>query len=171
MTIGDPNVTTAMAFCMIGFLVLQTVTLLVVLIRVTSRVRQTEAAVVRMTEIVRDRLRAAHQTLERLAWMNERMPDIEERSNAFLDAAGNRLNQFDTKVGETIQKATERVEDSGRKLEYGLAQFNRQTTQLIRDFHYPARHASAVLKGISAGIRAWRQKGAEIPLQDDENFI
>ena len=163
--------TTAMVFCMIGFLVLQTVVLLIVLIRVSSGVRQTEGAVARMTEIVRDRLRETHQTLERLAWMNEQMPLIEERSNAFLDAAGDRIVKFDTKVGKTIQKATERVEDSGRKLEYGLAQFNRQTTQLIRDFHYPARHASAVLKGINAGIKAWREKGAELPLQDEENFI
>jgi hypothetical protein len=171
MTFTDPNLTTVLVFCMAGLILIQTIGLVVALVRVTNKARLTEAAVVRITEVVGDRMKEAHQTLEQLAWIQERMPLIEERSNAFIDAAGTRLEQFDARVGETIQKATLRVEESGRKLEYGLAQFNRQTTQLIRDFHYPAGHVAAVLKGVSAGIKAWRKTSSGIPLQDEESFI
>lgn len=171
MTLTDPDLTTILVFCMAGLLLIQTIALLVALSRITDRARLTEAAAVRITEVIRDRLKEAHQTLEQLAWMEERMPVIEERSNAFIDAAGQRLEQFDARVGETIRKARLRVDESGRKLEYGLAQFNRQTTQLIRDFHYPAGHVAAVLKGVSAGIKAWRMRSSGMPLQDEESFI
>lgn len=171
MTVTDPTLTTVLVFIMAALVLIQTAGLLIALGKLTVQIRQTEQNLVRMTKMVHGRLEEANALLEHLSGVQGHLEEIATHSNRFLDATGEHIERTNDRLAGLLTTATTKVDESGRTLEYALAQFMRQTTQLSREVHYPAKRISAVLKGIQVGLRTFLSRDRHVPTQDEEAFI
>ncbi len=171
MAVNDPTLTAVLVFIMAGLLLIQTAGLLIALGKLSSQVRKTEQSLVQITEIIHGRLVEANTLLKHLSGMQGQLEQIAVRSNGFIDATGERIEDANSRIARLLGTATTKIEESGRTFEYALAQFMRQTTQLTREVRYPAKRLSAVLKGVQVGLRTLLSRERDVPTQDEEAFI
>ena len=171
MAVTDPTLTTVLVLVMAGLVLIQTFGLLVALAKVSSQVRKTEQNLIRITSIIHERLAEAGGMLKRISDMKGYAEELGTRSNQVIDSAGDRIERTNDRIAGLLAAATDKVDASGRTLEYGLTQFTRQTTQLSREVHIPAKRISAVLKGVQVGLKTFLAREHSVPTQDEEIFI
>lgn len=116
-------------------------------------------------------LRVASELLARVGQVTAFLPALEKHTVRLLDAAGSKAGAWDQAAARGLAKATEAVEATSRRLEYGLTHFSRQTTILTRKARIPILHFSAIIRGIAVGVETWRQGRRSSPLMDEESFI
>ncbi len=171
MTITDPTTLTVLVFFMAFLLLVQTLGLLIALALFSSRIQDAEKSMVGLVGVVRRELQEMSTLFGRAVWFREKLPALERQSLRVLDATSSGLAQADQFAADRLHKATVKVDEAGRKLEYGLTQFTRQTTHLTRELRRPTGQLSAVVKGILAGIKALKTRDRSTPLQDEDIFI
>jgi hypothetical protein len=171
MAITDPTTTTILVFCMAFMVLLQTLGLIVVLALLSSRIEAAEKSMVGLVGVIRHELRETSGLLGKAGWLHGKMPAVERQSLRLLDAASSKLTTADEFAGDRLRRATLKIDEAGRKLEYGLTQFTRQTTLLTRELRRPTGHLSAVVKGVLVGFKALRTRERSAPLQDEDIFI
>jgi hypothetical protein len=171
MSINDPTAITILVFIMAGLVLIQTVGLLFALGKLSSQVRSAEQSVVEIANVIRGRVAAANALLKYLSGMQTRLEDLASRSNQLIDATGDRIAVANDHIAGLLELATGKVDESGRSVEYVLAQFMRQTTQLTRQVHHPTKRVSAVLKGVQVGLKTLLSRERSVPTQDEEAFI
>jgi hypothetical protein len=171
MSINDPTAITILVFIMAGLVLIQTVGLLFALGKLSSQVRSAEQSVVEIANVIRGRVAEANALLKYLSGMQTRLEDLASRSNQLIDATGDRIAVANDHIAGLLELATGKVDESGRSVEYVLAQFMRQTTQLTRQVHHPTKRVSAVLKGVQVGLKTLLSRERSVPTQDEEAFI
>lgn len=171
MAVTDPTLTTVLVFVMAAFVLIQTAGLLIALGKLSSQVRKTEQNLIRITKVIHGRMAEANALLKHLSGMQGHLEALAQHSNTFIDVTGDRIERANNRVAGLLGVATDKVDESGRTLEYTLTQFMRQTTQLTREVHYPTKRVSAVLKGIQVGLKTLVSRERTVPTQDEEAFI
>ncbi|MEJ2078967.1 MAG: hypothetical protein P8020_11485 [Acidobacteriota bacterium] len=171
MSINDPTAITILVFIMAGLVLIQTVGLLFALGKLSSQVRSAEQSVVEIANVIRGRVAEANALLKYLSGMQTRLEDLASHSNQLIDATGDRIAVANDHIAGLLELATGKVDESGRSVEYVLAQFMRQTTQLTRQVHHPTKRVSAVLKGVQVGLKTLLSRERSVPTQDEEAFI
>jgi hypothetical protein len=152
-------------------LLLQAGVLAITLLKLDRRIQRSQRNLLKANSTLRNALQNTGKLLERIAGLVEYMPTLESRANGLIDRLGAYLDDLDERSASGLVTASRKIEEGGRKFEYALSQFERQTSHLSRSVHYPAGQVSAVLKGIRAGLQAYREKDPQAPLQDEEIFI
>jgi uncharacterized membrane-anchored protein len=171
MTINDPTLTTVLVFIMAALVLIQMAGLLIAFGKLSSQIRNAERSLVGIAEIVHGRIEEANALLKHLSGVQGRLEELAARSNSLIDTTGDRIGLANEHVAGLLEAATGKVDESGRSLEYALAQFMRQTTLLSRQVHQPAKRVSAVLKGVQVGLRTFLSRERGVPTQDEDAFI
>ncbi len=165
------DLTTVLVFCMAAMVLAQAILLTLALTSLDRRLRRWTVQVTASQEAVGRTLRAASALLAKAAQVTARFPALEQRANHWLEVLAAQTERLDQQAAKGLSAAVRVVEEAGRRIEYGLVQFSRETTVLARKVHLPARQVSAVLKGVRAGLEAWRKPPRMSALQDEEDFI
>jgi len=171
MAITDPTTATILVFCMAFMLLLQTLGLIVVMALLSSRIEAAEKSMVGLVGVIRRELQETSGLLGKVGWLHGKLPEVERQSLRLLDSASSKLTRADEFAGDRLHQATLKIDEAGRKLEYGLTQFTRQTTLLTRELRRPTGHLSAVVKGVLVGFKTLRTRERTAPLQDEDTFI
>ena len=161
----------ALVVVMASFFLLQTAGLLFALTRLTASMQRSQAAMVTLVQQLSSKLGQARSLLGRVEWTKERLPVLSDRANLTIDRVGYQIGRADDAAAAALVKAQGAVVEGGRRVEYALAQFKRHTSQLSKEVHLPAKHVSAVLKGVLVGLETFRSQGHQPPYPDDEEFI
>ncbi|GAB4117516.1 MAG: hypothetical protein Kow001_17760 [Acidobacteriota bacterium] len=165
------DLTTVLVFCMAAMVLGHAVLLALALVSLDRRLRHWTERLTASQAAVGGSLRAASELLGRVAQIAAGLPRLEQKANHWIDVLAIQTERLDQQAARGLAEAIRLVEETGRRIEYGLVQFSRETTVLARKVRLPAKQLSAVLKGIQAGLHAWRRPPHPSALQDEEDFI
>lgn len=165
------DLTTVLVFCMAALVLLEGVIQVVALTMLERQLHRWAVRLEASQAAVGGTLQAASHMLSRVALVTVYLPTLERQTNRLLDQVSGRLQVWDEAAARGLAKATEGLDATSRRIEYGLVQFTRQTSLLSRKVQIPAMRLSAMIKGVQAGVDAWRRGRRVSPLMDDENFI
>jgi hypothetical protein len=160
-----------LVFCMAGLVLGHAVLLALAFVSLDRRLRHWTDRLTASQAAVGDSLRAASVLLGQVAQVAARLPSLEQKANHWLDVLATQTERLDQQAARGLAEAIRLVDETGRRIEYGLVQFSRETTVLARKVRLPAKQLSAVLKGLRAGLDAWRRPPRPSALQDEEDFI
>jgi len=175
MTISNPQLVTILVFVIAGLFLIQTLFLLVFLDQVNRRVRRAEKSLVEASKKASAGLRNAQELLLQVSRVTDRLPLAAQEVNNLLETASVKAQQINEIVAKNIHLSTVHVEETGRRIEFALGQFTRQTSKVRKWVRYPAYFISAIIHGAFTGVRTYtrdsrrRQPATHYP--DDEIFI
>jgi len=165
------GLTLYLTLAMVLLMLVQAVGLVYALLRVNTLLRRSEKVMEDRFLSVQNQLRTLSTSLESLAGVTARIPELAAKTCTALDSTAEYLVRADESTAKALQKASQAVEESGRRVDLAIARFSRHTGQVVKGIETPAHQASAFLKGVRTGFRVWREQRTGIPTQDEDRFI
>ena len=175
MTISNPQLVTILALFIAGLFLIQTLFLLVFVDQVNRRVRRAESMLIKVSKQASRGLQSANEYLVQVGRIADTLPVVAREVNKFLDIASEKLYRANEVAAHDIHLGTTYVEEVGRRIEFVLHQFTRQTSKVRKGVRYPAHIVSAIIHGTFTGLKAYsrasRRKQPPTHYSDDEIFI
>lgn len=173
MVVNDLDLVTVLVFIMVGLVILQSVGLVIMLAKSNARLQEAESRLQRYSVQMRPLLANLRDALERLKWIPGQLQAFEETTENLLTSVVGGLETANERFKVGLGAGCDRIEEAGRKIEYGLSTFSRQTTRVHRSIRYPASNFSALIHGLTAGIETLRgdKKDPTRHYQEEEDFI
>jgi hypothetical protein len=175
MTSSDPQFVTILAFLIAGLFLIQTLFLLVFVDQVNRRVRRAESSLVKASRKISCGLQRTKQHLQQLSWITDRLPVVAREVNNLLEIASEKARWANEIAAHDIHLSTAHLEETGRRIEFALSQFTRQTSKVRKWIRYPAYCISAIIHGAFTGAKAYTRNSRKgqpaTHYPDDEIFI
>jgi hypothetical protein len=173
MTFQNLETATVLIFVLAAFIVAHMIVILVIISKVDQEMKRVEKSATRFAKELREDLTSLNEGLGRLEPVFRTLPLAEKAIaqvvNSLMSGAG-RANQ---NASKGIESALHSIDEAGRKFEFALTRFSRQTTRVRRAVRYPTISAAALAHGFVTALRVLRKpkKRPMRHLNDGESFI
>jgi hypothetical protein len=175
MTISDPALVTTLVFLIAGLFLLQTLFLLVFVDQVNRRVRRAERSLNRVSRRATAGFGTAKNYLQQLGVIAEKIPAVANEVDSLLDITVEKVHSANQRAAREIHLTTAHIEETGRRIEFALSQFTRQTSKVRRWIRYPGHCLSAIIHGAFAGVKTYSRDSSRgqpaTHYPDEEIFI
>ena len=160
-----------LAFCLLA----QTAFLFVALRKTDQQLVQLQTPLDKLISHTERLLGASRDVVARLQAIGENFPALERSFTQSLEKVSSSLHRADEVTAEGILAARKQVAESGRRAEFALNQFVRQTTKVHRMARTPAIQSVAIVRGATVALRQLLKRGKEPEpfrnFPDEETFI
>ena len=173
MTFQNLELVTVLIFVLAGFILAQTIVLVVVMSRLEREMKLLGKAATRFARELGDALTSLNAGLARLEWIFRAIPVVEKSLASLLDSVTSGAGKANASASKGIESALERIDEVGRQFEFALTKFSRQTSRVRRAVRYPTISAAALAHGLVTALRTVREpkKRPMRHLHDGESFI
>ncbi len=173
MTFQNLELVTVLIFVLVGFILAQTIVLLVIMSKLDREMKRLERAATRYARELGDVLTSLNAGLGRVDWILRTLPVVEKSIAGLMDSVLSGAGKANDGASKGIESALERIDEAGRQFEFALTKFSRQTSRVRRLVRYPTISAAALAHGLVTALRTLREpkKRPMRHLHDGERFI
>ena len=174
-TVQNPATLEAMVILIVVLFAVQTLVFFFFLEYLNRRVRKADQSLSKFSKKAIQSVRLTREYLQKLSWINEKLPVVEQEVNTLLDSLSDSARHANEVTGKSIGLTATHLEETSRRIEVALSQFSRQTNKVRRWIRYPGYYVSALIHGAFTGFRSYsrgshsQQPATHYP--DDEEFI
>ena len=175
MSISDPALVNILVFLMAGLFLVQTLFLLIFLDQVNRRVRKAERSLFKVSKKASRGLQTSKKYLHQVNQIAEKLPQVTREVDNLLNLALEKTRQANDRAASDLHSSTAHLEETGRRIEFALNQFTRQTSKVRKWIRYPGNWASAIIHGAFTGVKTYsresHRKQPATHYADEEIFI
>ena len=173
MTFQNLETVTVVIFVLAAFMLAQTIVILVIISKLDQEMKRVEKSAARFVRVLGEVLTALDEGLGRLDWVFRTLPLAEKNITCVVDSLMSGAGKANQSASKGIESALHSIDEAGRKFEFALTKFSRQTTRVRRAVRYPAISAAALAHGLVTALRTLREpkKRPMRHLHDGESFI
>jgi len=173
MTFQNLELATVLIFVLVGFILAQTIVLLVIMSKLDREMKLMEKAATRFARELGTALSSINSGLGRFTLIFRTIPAVEKSLTGLMDSVLSGAGRANDSASQGIESALERIDEAGRQFEFALTKFSRQTSRVRRAVRYPTISAAALAHGLVTALRIFREpkKRPMRHLHDGGKFI